>query len=131
MSEIKLKARRGKPRRAESVAKRTQIRIDEESKRILQREFGSLGNALFFLRQGIEKTKEKHNIPTANPAPEPPALNRRDLELILKALKRFYDDCGGGPGVGRGNGGGRTRVQIEGIVAKISEAVLSHEELSQ
>lgn len=53
---------RGKPRRGTKACKSTSVRIDPDSKRILQREFGSLGNALFYLAGGIKQFRSRFRI---------------------------------------------------------------------
>ncbi len=58
------KARRGKPRRAKGLAEVSTVRIDPKAKEILQREFGSLGNALYFVAVGIEKYRQRHGLST-------------------------------------------------------------------
>jgi len=74
----------GKPRRGRKTAPVTSIRIDPEAKRALSSYFGSLGNALFYLYQGIEELKENYELP--NKSKE--LSNTPDLKLTL----REYDD---------------------------------------
>lgn len=58
------KPKRGKPRRGKHLAEVSTVAVDPETKAILQREFGSLGNALFFTARGIEKYRKKHGMAT-------------------------------------------------------------------
>ncbi|TXH10628.1 MAG: hypothetical protein E6R04_04665 [Spirochaetes bacterium] len=58
------KTRRGKPRRAKGLAEVSTVRIDPKAKEILQREFGSLGGALYFVAVGIEKYRQRHGLAT-------------------------------------------------------------------
>lgn len=58
------KAKRGKPRRGEGIAKVSAVRIDDETKTILVREFGSLGNALYYIAQGIDEFRALNELPT-------------------------------------------------------------------
>jgi len=121
-SSISLKKnKQGKARRGDKVAERTQIRLDPDAKEALRREFGSIGNACYYLYQGIEQIKENHNLPSQ--VHNPPTLTAPELDVIMYALRRYFDHKDtSGTTPGTGGGGGRVRQAIMAIMFKINNA---------
>lgn len=58
----KLPGTRGKPRRGRVVAEVSTVRIDAEAKAVLAREFGSLGNALYYIYSGLVQFRSLHGL---------------------------------------------------------------------
>lgn len=54
---------RGKPRRGRRLSQPTTVSIDPESFDVLRREFGSLGNALYYLATGIRDFRDEFDLP--------------------------------------------------------------------
>lgn len=84
----------GKPRRGREVADVCTVRLDKTAKTVLTREFGSLGNALYYLYTGVAafrsaKGLEQHpetppgggDLPKAGD--DPYLFEYEDLKLIL------------------------------------------------
>jgi hypothetical protein len=86
---LKHKNKKGKPRRARGIAPVSSVRIDIRSKNKLIKYFGSLGNALYFLYQGIENMKDEYGLPSDNVENRNFKLDSYDFECIYIAL-RWY-----------------------------------------
>lgn len=124
---MKMRGSIGKPRRAPKRSNRTQIRIDPDTKEHLRDEFGSLGNALYFLSQSILKVKrnagleplDKSDINTSN------TLDKKELKILVEALVKHMNTAGEGfSGKGKGNGGGKKRAQIGRLLVKINNNLM-------
>jgi hypothetical protein len=93
--------KRGKPRRAAGIAHVTTVRIDDVTKLRLQGAFGSLGNALYFIAQGLTQyrtilsRKDEASL-KPDPAPDPDDLLPDELEavqgIVYKHLDRLRDE---------------------------------------
>lgn len=86
-----LKGRIGKPRRGSQTADCVSVRIDAETRAALEREFGSLGNALYYLGEGVQRFRISKNL---NPIKEPTdtnaiTLDRFEMERCLVALRHW------------------------------------------
>lgn len=114
--------KRGKPRRAKKLAERTEIKLDPDAKEALRREFGSIGNACFWLYQGIQKmANEIAGEPVYKDlAHSEHRLNIADAEVILEALKYYYEQAGN---IKVRNGGGRLKSDIQKVAKKITAAI--------
>lgn len=81
---------RGADRRGVSLAEVSSVRIDPETRSIIRREFGSLGNGLYFLAQGISQFRDELNLPQ-NPEAEEGIdrqgfLGRDEMRVLIQAL---------------------------------------------
>lgn len=57
--DVPIAKRRGRPRRAQGLSEIFSVRIHKTAAAALRREFGSLGNALYYLYTGIQTYKTK------------------------------------------------------------------------
>jgi len=88
--------RRGKPRRGRGVAKVSSVRIDNDTYTVLNREFGSLGNALFYLAEGIKDFRDRFGLQRHKEQVRKPSNRRldwQDLQVLIAALDFRISYC--------------------------------------
>lgn len=80
--------RRGKPRRGKGRAVVTSVRIDLDAEAVLKKEFGSLGNALYWTYVGIIKYRERKGAQRYSEGQirRPRMLRHKEMVSIIKAL---------------------------------------------
>ena len=92
------KRRRGKPRRGAQVSEVSAVRIDPITNRVLKREFGSLGNALYYLAEGIADFREAKNLPPHTEQarvrieePGESVITLKEMATLIEALEWRLD----------------------------------------
>ena len=92
----RLTGRRGKPRRGAKPSAVSTVRIDPDSKLALQAEFGSLGNALYFIASGLKEFRERRGL---KPPPTDEGggrltneLNKQEILTLMQALEALTRD---------------------------------------
>lgn len=96
--ELGLSPGRGKPRRAEGLAKNRTVRLDDDTYKLLRQEFGTLGDACFYLASGVMEFRESRGLTPPEPdsrLPETerkPKISAKDLELMVEVLEVHIRD---------------------------------------
>jgi hypothetical protein len=87
----------GRPRRSSQEATPSKVWLDKPSKRLIQREFGSLGNGLYFLAKGILAFRRRHGLTghEETQGTEPDALEFSDLVVVRDVLWHRVDQWKG------------------------------------
>jgi len=86
---IPFRGKAGKPRRGKLRAQITTVRIDPDAEEALKHEFGSLGNALYYLYEATVEYRINHYLPLHKEmlAMKPgDFFNHDDLALLIDAL---------------------------------------------
>ena len=92
---MKLNTKLGRPRIRQGKTKINSVRIDDHVKQILQKEFGGLSNALYYIYEGLQAFREQKNLPTVRATNEGMgSLNLKEIEMLIQALKNYIEFSG-------------------------------------
>lgn len=93
--------KRGKPRRGADIADVTTVRIDAVTKEILKANFGTVGNALYFIAQGLGQYRDLNEArvqalsealdPHRPEATQPDDLLPREMQALQKLVYATLD----------------------------------------
>lgn len=89
MGRAKMVKSVGKPRRSKWLSNVRSVRVPDKVYYRLHRYFGSLGNALVYLYEGIEELKAREGVPSDIDEVTDITLKRGELEDIFLALKWY------------------------------------------